>query len=424
MEDGPRYASWGLPGNGKDGFHSVPNFRKQAWDGVESVLTSAFLAPLSSFISVPLKQNILCLALAAVLVAGCQTERVEPLAVTEVTLPQTKPFAVPAPPLITNVPPLTTNVPPVVQVAPPPPSVKTNPPPPVRLAKPAKGWVSLESWSLANGLGRPQKIAIDKFAVATPQGTAVFHPGSQCLHWGGVSVWLGLPPRFLRGQVQVHELDVEKVLEPLLHRPALVTKPGRVVVIDPGHGGADGGTQGTKQQLEKDFTLDWALRLEALLRTNGWQVHLTRAKDITLPLAGRIACADGVKADLFLSLHFNGLSGGASTSGLETICTTPSGLPSSVQRKMQDQTDLEFPNNAFDRANLQYAFRIHQYLLAATHAADGGVRHARFTTVLREQRRPAVLVEGGFLSNPEEARRIATPAYRQKLAEAVAQALQ
>ena len=63
-------------------------------------------------------------------------------------------------------------------------------------------------------------------------------------------------------------------------------------------------------------------------------------------------------------------------------------------------------------------------LLAATGAADRGVKRARFMGVLRGQNRPAILVEGGYLSNPEEARKIGTPAYRQKLAEAVAGALE
>jgi N-acetylmuramoyl-L-alanine amidase len=54
---------------------------------------------------------------------------------------------------------------------------------------------------------------------------------------------------------------------------------------------------------------------------------------------------------------------------------------------------------------------------------DHGLRRARFMVVLRGQRRPAVLIEGGYLSNPREARRIADPAYRQKLAEAVAEVL-
>jgi N-acetylmuramoyl-L-alanine amidase len=67
--------------------------------------------------------------------------------------------------------------------------------------------------------------------------------------------------------------------------------------------------------------------------------------------------------------------------------------------------------------------RVHRELLAVNGNRDRGIRRARFPGVLRGQNRPAVLIEGGFLSNPEESRRVADPDYREKLAEAVARAL-
>ena len=82
------------------------------------------------------------------------------------------------------------------------------------------------------------------------------------------------------------------------------------------------------------------------------------------------------------------------------------------------------PNNAFDEQNVQLASRIHGALLRSTGTTDRGVRRARFMAVLRGQHRPAVLIEGGYLSNPAEARRIASPDYRQELAEGVAKALE
>jgi N-acetylmuramoyl-L-alanine amidase len=88
-----------------------------------------------------------------------------------------------------------------------------------------------------------------------------------------------------------------------------------------------------------------------------------------------------------------------------------------------DDVEAVHANNAFDVANLQWAVRIHQTLLRTMGLADRGVRRARFMTVLRGQRRPAVLVEGGYLSNPAEAARIVQPAFRQRLAEALAAAL-
>jgi N-acetylmuramoyl-L-alanine amidase len=102
---------------------------------------------------------------------------------------------------------------------------------------------------------------------------------------------------------------------------------------------------------------------------------------------------------------------------------TPVGLPSTLTRNYDDDIDRAFPNNAHDHANLQIALRVHRALLEASGAQDRGVRRARFMGVLRGQNRPAILIEAGYLSNPDEARRIATPAYRQRLAGAVAAAL-
>jgi N-acetylmuramoyl-L-alanine amidase len=82
-----------------------------------------------------------------------------------------------------------------------------------------------------------------------------------------------------------------------------------------------------------------------------------------------------------------------------------------------------FPNNAFDAQNLELALRVHRALLATNKHQDRGVRRARFPGVLRGQRCPAILIEGGYLSNPDEARHIEDGDYRQKLAEAIANAL-
>jgi hypothetical protein len=98
-------------------------------------------------------------------------------------------------------------------------------------------------------------------------------------------------------------------------------------------------------------------------------------------------------------------------------------MPSSVTRNYGDDPTLVFPNNVYDAQNLQLAIRVHRALLNANGSRDRGVRRARFLSVLRGQQRPAILVEGGYLSNPAEARQIHDPAYRQKLAEAVAGAL-
>jgi N-acetylmuramoyl-L-alanine amidase len=98
-------------------------------------------------------------------------------------------------------------------------------------------------------------------------------------------------------------------------------------------------------------------------------------------------------------------------------------MPSTLTRGFADPLFENLPNNNFDAQNLQLAVLLHKTILHASGEEDRGVRRARFIGVLRGQKRPAILIEGGFLSNPREAERIANPEFRQKLAEAVANAL-
>jgi N-acetylmuramoyl-L-alanine amidase len=77
----------------------------------------------------------------------------------------------------------------------------------------------------------------------------------------------------------------------------------------------------------------------------------------------------------------------------------------------------------FDFQNLQLAVKLQGALLHAAGMEDRGVRHVRYIEVLRGQKCPAILIEGGYLSSPHEAKRIEDPAFRQKLAETVAAAL-
>jgi N-acetylmuramoyl-L-alanine amidase len=227
----------------------------------------------------------------------------------------------------------------------------------------------------------------------------------------------------INGQPFVHALDLKKNIEPLASAPTVPAKTNRIVVLDPGHGGpSTGATSVLDGENEKEFTLDWARRAASLLASNGWQVFLTRTNDVDVSLSNRVAFAEERKAGLFISLHFNSAAPSQEQSGVETYCLTPAGMPSTLTRGYEDDLSLVFPNNAFDAENLQYAHRLHRSLVRVA-GRDRGLRHARFLGVLRGQNRPAVLVEGGYLSNPHEAERIAEPEYRQLLAEALARAL-
>jgi len=293
----------------------------------------------------------------------------------------------------------------------------------------ASAWIPLRRWSEEHKAGPVQRLSggtVPTFALKTVSGLLIVRAYDLVAYWNGMEFHLGFAPQMVNGQPVLHSLDFAKNIEPLLHPLTLPEKAGRIVVIDPGHGGSNLGTKSVLDgSYEKVFALDWAKRLATILETNGWRVLLTRTSDVDIALTNRVTFADVNKADLFVSLHFNAAPSPTDheEAGIETFCVTPTGMPSTLKREYEDDASLVFPNNRFDSENLQYAIQVQRLLLKISGARDHGVRRARFMTVLRGQNCPAILVEGGYLSNPREARRVAESAYRQKLAEAVASAI-
>ena len=336
---------------------------------------------------------------------------------------QPSPLAVvPELPAPTNAAPVEAVVPP--PRPPPPPPPHTPPTPPIK--KNNTPWVPYESWYAFNGLTPPELLKRNGqpyFQLRTTNGVLALSQGSRMAYWNGLGFWLGYAPQILQGRLCLHILDVQKSLFPLLNRSPRLGKSDAVIVLDPGHGGRTPGTKSIlENRYEKEFTLDWALRIQRTMVAKGWRVYLTRTNDVDVSLPDRIGLAEQLHADVFVSLHFNSAFPALEPSGLETYCLTPAGMPSSVTRDFDDDPKLAFPNNAFDGQNLACALDLQQALLPVT-GGDRTVRRARFLGVLRGQNRPAVLIEGGYLSNPQEARRIADPSYRQELGEAVARAL-
>jgi N-acetylmuramoyl-L-alanine amidase len=292
-----------------------------------------------------------------------------------------------------------------------------------------KGWIPLRQWSDEHKAGPVQRLTsgtVPTFALKTTNGLLIIRAYDLVAFWNGLELHLGFAPQVVNGEPVIHSLDFAKNIEPLMHPLGLPERTNRVIVIDPGHGGSNLGTKSVLDgSYEKVYSLDWAKRLAPILETNGWKVLLTRTSDVDLSLTNRVTFADANKADLFVSLHFNAAPSPTDheESGIETFCVTPTGMPSTLKREWEDDASLVFPNNRFDSENLQYAMQVQRSVLKLSGARDHGVRRARFMTVLRGQNCPAILVEGGYLSNPREARRVADPAYRQKLAEAVASAI-
>ena len=314
-----------------------------------------------------------------------------------------------------------------VSAEPMPAPVVTTPPPSVkpRLTF-GRGWVPLRVWSQRVGLAAPERIAAGSatvYRVPAHEGWGKLTIGTRLAEWNGAALWLGFAPQLIKGEPHIHGLDAEKTLLPLAEPPSAHSLPRRTIVLDPGHGGADVGTRDAQHRNEKDYALDWALRTERFLTNAGWKVFLTRRGDVDMSLAERTAFADRVQADLFISLHFNSTFPHTQASGIETYCLTPTGMASTLARGFADDERAVFPNNSFDAANTAWAFRLHRALIATTQARDDGVKRARFMGVLRYQNRPAVLVEGGFLSNPSDAANISSSDYRETLARALADGL-
>jgi len=371
---------------------------------------------------------LICLALG---LAGCATAPTE--APPEAPAPPVvvAPVPVPVPPKLVVPPP----APPVVKIKPPVipqytnttrPGLQLNAPPPV-VSRPVLTWTSLNRWAPENGVGSPHRISntpVVTFALGSAAGVLLLEIGSRDSYWNGTLIHLGFAPEMIDDQVFVHGLDLEKNLAPLLCESHKIPESSRVIVIDPGHGGPQVGTISVLDgKTEKTFTLDWAKRLAPLLEARGWQVILTRTNDADIEVTNRVNFANAHHPALFISLHFNSSAPDHKQAGLETYCLTPTGMPSFITRGYPDIAALNFPANAYDRESFLLAARLQHTIVRTTGEEDRGVRRARFLGILRGQHCPCVLIEGGYLSNPHDAQEIENPEFRQKLAEAVATAV-
>lgn len=273
------------------------------------------------------------------------------------------------------------------------------------------------------GLPAPVRVSPNAFQIRSTAGAFQLTLGTRAASWNGYKFHLGFAPVATNSVPFIHTLDADKNLAPLLQVNRPVQRGRGVIVIDPGHGGIEVGTKSVLgNQFEKTYTLDWAMRLKPLLEARGWKVVLTRTSDRTVELTERVLIAEQHQADIFLSLHLNAAAGGAA--GLETYCLTPAGMASTLTRNYPDPANVVLPGNSQDFQSLHLAMRVHRSLLQNVGMADRGVQRARFMAVLKTQQRPAILIEAGYLSDRNEAKNLATEAYRQKLALAVAKALE
>jgi N-acetylmuramoyl-L-alanine amidase len=283
-------------------------------------------------------------------------------------------------------------------------------------------YVSATTFAAQAGLSRLWLVPQKKLLLANKALRLELEVDSRDFSLNGRRVFLGEPAVAYKGTIYISRIDRDRLLYPIVDpRQIPGPVPGlRTIVIDPGHGGKDAGTINSRLKLrEKDMALDVALRLEKQLKAAGYRVALTRRTDTFPSLPLRPAFAKREKADLFISLHFNAIDK-RSISGNETYILTPQNQRSTEADRRQPDDAVRQPGNAFDGWNAVLGFRIHNALLGRLQSFDRGLKHARFA-VLRDIECPGLLIECGYLSNDAEARRIATPEWRQKLATAIAE---
>jgi N-acetylmuramoyl-L-alanine amidase len=192
-------------------------------------------------------------------------------------------------------------------------------------------------------------------------------------------------------------------------------EPFALVVLDPGHGGADSGAM-AENIVEKNLTLDIAQRVDRLLAAKGVATLMTRVGDSYVALADRAALANRAQDAIFVSIHFNDGSR-AIASGVETYFASQqttgaprlaSWLPF-LQTISGDQPNVE---------SQSLAGFIQQELVARTQAINRGTKTEQFY-VLANVRHPAVLVEGGFLTNKDDVGKLSDANYREEIANAM-----
>lgn len=169
----------------------------------------------------------------------------------------------------------------------------------------------------------------------------------------------------------------------------------RTVVIDAGHGGHDVGGQWGRVY-EKHLALDTSVRLEKHLKRMGYRTVMTRRGDYFLTLPQRCQIANRYRNAIFVSVHFN-YTWKQDVSGLETFY--------------------------FNSEGQKIANHVQNRMIRYTRSVDRNEKFSRFY-VIRNTKMPSILVEGGFVSNEAERKRMKSARFREALARAIADGIQ
>lgn len=245
--------------------------------------------------------------------------------------------------------------------------------------------------------------------------------GHECL-MNGVKFVFTHPVTTVGEKAFVSRMDLAKLIDPVL-RPNFIKNAGdfRTVILDSGHGGKDPGATNSLGT-EAAYNLKVAEKTRSLLVAKGYKVVMTRDSNRYLSLQQRVDFANAIRENaVFISIHFN--SGGRAARGIETFTLSPPGV-SHYGRGLIAADRYSRTGNEHDSANIALATSVHGSLLRKLqkHTFDRGIKRARFS-VLSGVGHPAILLEGGFMSHPYEARLIANEAYQNALANGIVDAI-
>ncbi len=257
-----------------------------------------------------------------------------------------------------------------------------------------------------------------KLTFKSPNLMMEWELNSQAIFINKVKFVLSFPVIKPTYRTIVSVVDLAKLIDPVL-RPSYIKHVGKfdTVVIDAGHGAHDSGAVGVLGY-EKNYCLDTALRLEQALKKRGFKTHMTRRTDKFLTLNQRVQVANSIKNSIFISVHFNS-SDNRLANGIETYALAPQGTESTNSGRA---SGTRRRGNSRDGENIALATAVHAMAMHRMQVEDRGIKRARFN-VLTGITRPAILFEGGFVTNSADAKRINTAEYRQQLASTVADAI-
>ena len=283
-------------------------------------------------------------------------------------------------------------------------------------------YVRVTDWAKANGFQIRWLKRQGTFQLSNASARITCAVDSREAQVNGVGVWLSFPVAQREGVPYLAKLDLQTTLAPLRSPPK--NKAGsaiKSICLDPGHGGKDPGNRVGPYQ-EKKYTLLLAQEVRQQLTRAGLNVALTRSSDTFVDFPMRPEMAKRKNADLFVSLHFNSAESSRTVvRGAEVYCLTPVGASSTNARGEGGDAGW-CPGNRYNDKNLLLAFEVQKALTKSLTVEDRGVRRARFA-VLRDATMPAVLIEAGFMSHPDEGKRIFDTGYRRQVARAIVDGL-